>query len=186
MKSSEGNRRVSMTKGLIKTALLDLLEQKDLSKVKVTAICERADVHRSTFYKHYSEPGDVLREIEQDFLNEIPKPSQLNNRRDHKKANAAAIAFYDFIQQNEKTFRILFNGETGSNFTAKLVDHLCSKYVPDMNNCDEMTAQFLRLYIVNGVVGMMKEWVYSGFPVSSQKIAEMTFAFSKQVFKISI
>ena len=42
------NRRVRMTKRLMKDALLELMEEKDLANISVTAICETADVHRST------------------------------------------------------------------------------------------------------------------------------------------
>ena len=38
---------------------------------------------------------------------------------------------------------------------------------------DELSSRFASLYIANGTVGMMREWVNAGFPVSSQKIAEV-------------
>ena len=63
MTEKHDNRRVTMTKLLMKNALLELLEQKELSNISVTAICEIADIHRSTFYKYYSTPTDLLREI---------------------------------------------------------------------------------------------------------------------------
>ena len=58
---------------------------------------------------------------------------------------------------------------------------LCSEYVPVVNNQDELTARFIRLYITNGTVGIMREWVYAGFPVSSQKIAEIMYSLSRKV-----
>ena len=76
MTEKHDNRRVAMTKLLIKNALLELLEQKELSNISVTAVCETADVHRSTFYKYYDSPADLLREIERDYLEHIPVPPQ--------------------------------------------------------------------------------------------------------------
>ena len=76
MTENHDNRRVTMTKLLIKNALLELLEHKELSNISITAICETADVHRSTFYKYYSTTADLLREIEQDYLDRIPVPPQ--------------------------------------------------------------------------------------------------------------
>jgi len=43
------NRRVKMTKRLMKEALIDLMDQKPLEKITVTEICKIADVNRSTF-----------------------------------------------------------------------------------------------------------------------------------------
>ena len=50
MKEHSENRRVRMTKSLIKDALLDMLAKTELSGISVTALCAEADVNRSTFY----------------------------------------------------------------------------------------------------------------------------------------
>ena len=181
MKKKDENRRVRMTKRLMKDALLELLEEKELAKISVTAICELADVHRSTFYQYYSAPADLLREIEQDFLNMIPEPSQVHGQKDTQKIIDVTSEFFDFVKKNERTFRVLFNGESGSIFMTRLVEFLCSEYVPVVNNQDELNARFIRLYITNGTVGIMREWVYAGFPVSSQKIAEIMYSLSRKV-----
>ena len=66
-----------MTKRLLKDALLELMEHQDLVSITVTAVCEKADIHRSTFYKYYTDTVSLLTEIEQDFLDRIPAPPQI-------------------------------------------------------------------------------------------------------------
>ena len=83
MVQQQESRRVRMTKRLMKEALLELMEEKDLMSITVTAICETADVHRSTFYKYYMDPADLFREIEQDFLDRIPTQKILQIGRAH-------------------------------------------------------------------------------------------------------
>lgn len=58
------NRRVRMTKRLMKDALLELLEVKPLEKITVTDVCAAADVNRSSFYAHYQDIHALLRELE--------------------------------------------------------------------------------------------------------------------------
>lgn len=43
-------------------ALLALLEEKDFAYITVREICARAGVNRSTFYLHYENMSDLLRE----------------------------------------------------------------------------------------------------------------------------
>lgn len=43
-------------------ALVELLEKKDFEYITVKEICERAGVNRSTFYLHYENTADLLRE----------------------------------------------------------------------------------------------------------------------------
>ena len=66
------NRRVRMTKRMLKEALLELLEHKPLEKVTVTQVCARADVNRSTFYAYYESVEQLLREIEDEVLEDFP------------------------------------------------------------------------------------------------------------------
>ena len=183
MNEQKENRRVRMTRRLLKDALLELLEEQDLSNISVTAICEAADVHRSTFYKYYTEPSDVLREIEEDYLNRIPCPSAVPDQQGRERLLLSTTAFFDYVKENEKAFRVLF-GKTGdSGFAARLVDLLCARYIVGVEEPDEMRARFIRLYIASGSVGLMRTWIETGFPVSSREIAETIYSLSVKIME---
>ena len=48
---------------LIQSALLDLMAEKDISKITVIDVVNRANINRGTFYAHYSDLNDVLEQI---------------------------------------------------------------------------------------------------------------------------
>ena len=179
MTNKHENRRVRMTKHLMKAALLELLEENELVNISVTAICKTADVHRSTFYEYYTDPADLLRDTEQDFLDRIPMPS-VTDPADQDRILEASTTFFDYVKENEKAFRVLFSESAGSSFSGRLVELLCSGNVPVSSDADETTAHFTRLYIANGTVGMMREWIHTGFQFSSRRIAEMMYFLSKK------
>lgn len=170
-----------MTKQLMKNALLELLDHQELVNISVTAICETADVHRSTFYKYYTDPAGLLREIEQDFLDRIPTPPQILDQQNQESLLTATSEFFDFIRENKKTFRILFNDSSGNSFNTRLVEYLCNGYVPVRDDTDEQSSRFIQIYIANGTVGMMREWVNTDFRISSQDLAEMMYFLSKKI-----
>ncbi|MBP5168957.1 MAG: TetR/AcrR family transcriptional regulator, partial [Oscillospiraceae bacterium] len=62
--------RVRYTKSVLKESLLQLLKDKPITKVTIKELCETAKLNRGTFYLHYNEPNDVLREIEKEFVQE--------------------------------------------------------------------------------------------------------------------
>lgn len=66
----ETDTRIQYTKNALKTALLRILKTKPISKVTIKELCEEAHLNRGTFYLHYCEPNDVLKEIEEDFITE--------------------------------------------------------------------------------------------------------------------
>lgn len=52
--------RVRRTYKLLWEALLSLLEQRPFESISVTEICDKAMVHRVTFYKHFQDKYDLL------------------------------------------------------------------------------------------------------------------------------
>ena len=170
-----------MTKRLMKDALLELLAEKDLANISVTSVCETADVHRSTFYNYYTDPASLLRDIEQDFLDMIPSPPQILDLQNEKSLLAATADYFDFVKKNKNTVQILFHSSSGSDFAAQMVDRLCHGYIPVGENPDELTARFTQLYIANGTVGMLREWVEKDCPVTSRKISEMMYFLSQKI-----
>ena len=71
------NRRVSMTKRLLKEGLLQLLETQKPENIRVTELCEVSGVNRATFYRHYTLPKDLLAEMENDLIAELHRISPL-------------------------------------------------------------------------------------------------------------
>lgn len=54
------DRRVTKTKAAIEHAFEGLVQEVDYEKITVSAIAERANINRKTFYLHYSSVEDVL------------------------------------------------------------------------------------------------------------------------------
>ena len=77
------NRRVRMTKKLMKDALLELLEQHPLNRITVTDVCRSADVNRSTFYAYYTDVETLMLEIEDDVLSQLPDFPEGHSSRRH-------------------------------------------------------------------------------------------------------
>ena len=52
-------------------AFLDLLLEENFADIKVSQICQRAKINRSTFYLHYDNKEALLEEMSSDVLNEF-------------------------------------------------------------------------------------------------------------------
>lgn len=62
MKRNRSESKYFNTACLMDEALIALLAKKELEYITVKEICEKAGVHRSTFYLHYETMGDLLEE----------------------------------------------------------------------------------------------------------------------------
>lgn len=81
------NQRVALTKRLIQEALLRLLKKTPLAKVSVCALCEEAQINRTTFYRHYETPDDVLSEIAADAVQQFSRTTP--RRRVYRMKNSS-------------------------------------------------------------------------------------------------
>ena len=57
--------RVVKTKNVLYNSLIELMKEKEFEEIKVSDICTKALINRSTFYAHYQDKYELL----QDFLN---------------------------------------------------------------------------------------------------------------------
>lgn len=52
----------------IKDGLLQLLSQKDLSKISITNLVQLVGINRATFYLHYKNINDIVKDVEKDIF----------------------------------------------------------------------------------------------------------------------
>ena len=65
------DHRTRVTRMLIRRAFTGLLRTKPVQSISIKELCEAAGVNRGTFYAHYESVHDLLRQMEDDFLQEI-------------------------------------------------------------------------------------------------------------------
>lgn len=63
--------RVRYTRQIIQHVFIDLLKQKPINKITVKEICEKAEINRSTFYKHYEDVYHLMHKLEESALNQL-------------------------------------------------------------------------------------------------------------------
>ena len=157
------NRRVRMTKKLLKDAILTLLEERSIERITVTDICRMADVNRSTFYAHYADVRQLLREIEDDILERMP---------------ALPIPYSDAPTQQsyaplaEFLVRVMFVRRDGGAFFNRAVCAMMEA-AGATGQPDERLMRYDCAYRLNGTIGIVREWIEDGFPMPPEELAKV-------------
>lgn len=63
--------RIVKTKNSIINAFLELRSKKEIEKITVKELCEKAMINKSTFYSHYTDIYDLSEYLENQIANEI-------------------------------------------------------------------------------------------------------------------
>ena len=79
--------RVIKTKKILYETLIELMKTKTFEEIKVSDICTKALINRSTFYAHYEDKYELLLEfinsLKEEFINELSKNKNILNTREY-------------------------------------------------------------------------------------------------------
>lgn len=124
MENRREDRRTRYSKKVIRDALFELMREKDLHKITVKELCDKADVNRSTFYAYYTDIYDLHRKIIKEFF--ILQREFLNKATAilDTKADITALTVDDFyeitllyltyVRENKALFQFVFYGQPNS------------------------------------------------------------------------
>lgn len=176
------NRRIRMTKMLIKDALLRVMKNTPFEKISVTQICAEADVNRSTFYAHYADTRQVLNDIESELLEHIPVPPDGDAIYSERVFLDMLTVFFSYIKKNSEMFELLM-GAGSDNFSRILIRNVFERYTENKLIADSDLARYGYVFIINGVIGLTVEWIETGFPFSDEQFAKMVLSMSRGAYK---
>ncbi len=155
-------------------ALIDLLEEKDLNDISITDICEKAGVNRSTFYAHYENLYDLLKETQEsaiteffDSLNSDIGPS------DFSKMSADELIFISpqylvpylkFIKKNRRLYEVYNNSNVFAvgEMDKQLIENIFVPIYAKNGVTDRRVVEYMSHYFISGVSAITMEWVKRG------------------------
>lgn len=169
------NRRVKMTKRLIKDAYVELTIEQPDHKPSVTDVCARADVNRSTFYTHYKDLDFLYEEIEQDFFDRVPVLVPESDPDYIPKNMALLEGFFSFVAANPDLFSIFLSANCERGWEFKLANILFQNFRPSGVSRDNCAEYYEYVFCVMGALGATKEWYKSGCPMPPDGFGRLIF-----------
>ena len=76
---SKNDLRVIKTKKVLYETLIELMKEKTFEEIKVSDICSKALINRSTFYAHYEDKYELLVEVINNLKEEFERELNKNN-----------------------------------------------------------------------------------------------------------
>jgi len=183
--------RVLKSEEAIKEAFISLIEKKGFAKVTVKDITSKAIVNRGTFYLHHVDKFALLDEIENSlleglgiFMSKIPV-SDFRQATTSTIANPILVSYFEYIQQNERLFKILLLNKSDMNFVVKLKHFVYSKIIYTINlwtnEADNtlIPPEYLATIASSVYAGLFCYWLESGMTKTPVEMGKILTAFWK-------
>lgn len=157
-------------------AFLELLDIKEFADISIKDICEKAGTNRSTFYLHYENTYDLLKETQRyimdSFIKSFGEKSIPKNLDDIPKEQLNFVSpeyivpYLLFIKQNKTIFKVylqnmrIFDVDAVGDFFFKEV------FIPIMGKHglnDKTIISYAMKYYLTGITAIVAEWVKREF-----------------------
>ena len=164
MEEKKTDRRTLKTRKAICDALMGFLTEKELNKVTVQEISDKADINRATFYKHYLDVYDLYDKLEQDILIEwgmlVLKLQELRTEDFFKK-------LVEYVDKNRLMFKMVFSekapGELRVKFE-KILEGLLQKIESEKigTTIKDIKLSYQTSYRAQGCIAVLSRWIFEG------------------------
>lgn len=166
--------RQRRTKKFLVTALVALMDERPFSEISVVDICERAMVHRTTFYAHFEDKYALLRYA----VAEIYRTFEPHSR--NVTAGSPSQTYFMTIFQNALIFmrehRGLYRSTTSSNgmdlqileelVAAELAVHFSDTALPPAD--PPLSAEITAHFYAGAILSVLRWWLENDMPVSDE------------------
>jgi len=184
MNNGTDDRRVRKTKKALRQGLVSLLAQKNLKDISVRELTERADLHRGTFYVHYKDIYDLYDRTWQEMLEEV-KEIFLQHPPEELRGSPGPLfqAIMEYAWDNRDLCQMFF-GPNGDQALVRELERIAEKkFVQDwpvlFPHKDMPGGEYLRIFMVDGCMGVVRRWVDDGMTKSPQEMARLLDRFIK-------
>jgi AcrR family transcriptional regulator len=175
------DRRVKYTKMALRASLIALLKEKSIDKISIKEICEHADVNRSTFYKHYGDQYDLLRQIEADLLANINDLLTDYNFKEYEAgSNRIMERIFAYIAENADLCKVILGEHGDVAFQKELMTFVQRQSMEEWQWDDRAVGEekweYYLCFSLNGGIGIVQKWLMGNLQKSAREIADLMIA----------
>ena len=176
MNTKNNKRSQSTDEAIIRAAFESMLMGgKQISKITVREICEKADINRSTFYAHYTDVYDLFEKVE---LQMAEMCSQRIRSTDEDGFRGILRRVFEFVLEYRDFYQIYFSeinkaAHLMQAMTAPFRDKIEGVYSQDMGHGVEGEAHYQFRFFTAGMSAVMAYWLERNCKESPAEIVDI-------------
>lgn len=181
MKVQNLNNSSVKTRKLIRDTFIQMLsEKKEINRITVSALAERANISRATFYAHFDDIYGVVEEFEEELINTFFTNAKLYAADDYEKF---FDAIFSFMKENDENYKIIYKSDSVLFSPKRLSTLAINKLLELANNDKRITnRQFIELDVRIFFEGSLLEYIRYCRGQSTFTLDDL-YAFTKEWYR---
>ena len=177
MTVNKSDLRVQRTRRSIREAMIDLILNNPYEEITVRNIAKHAGVGFKTFYRHYRDKSDLMRDIQEEFLvkaqAEILPPTNLSS------GEKQTLPILHFGQKHADLLRAILRTPINDQWTERLIQFgfLYAQQIEleshDENPSKDEKIRDLAIHqLIHGTIILLGWWLENDMPFEAEEMAE--------------
>jgi len=172
--------RVRRTRKLLWEALMAELSERAFEEVTVKDICERAMVHRTTFYKHYADKYALLEQGMRQMYDYLVAEEQ------HVSPSAFSVdhpppyfvRLFEHVAEHQQFYKVMLCGEGIGRFQKLVKDYIAEvaeakvRESPAANQRLAVPLAMHVQFLAGAILGLLAWWLENDMPLSPHHMAQ--------------
>ncbi len=177
---------VKRTKKAFGASLAELSKEYPLHKVTVKLLCERAELSRNAFYFHYNDINDLVRDIEDNIINEISGYFEEFKKLGFPDNVLATIkALIDLFDRERENVMMLFDKSYSLTFTRRLIvmfSEFNYSYFKQYNpHANKSSYELFYAFLSSGFYECLRMWLQNPDTISKDDVTRITYKMIKRL-----
>ncbi len=181
--------RVRRTHKLLWEALMAELSERPFEQITVRDICERAMVHRTTFYKHYEDKYVLLeqgmRQMYDALLTDVNMSSALAPMHDEQ---AILIHLFVHAAEHQQFYKHMLCGDGMSRFQKLVKEYITEQTENKMSTLGSIDQSLIvppvvqSQFFAGALLSILAWWLENEMPVTPSQVVQYVLSLKRPIF----
>lgn len=170
------DRRIRKSQEAIKTAIIELMMEKDFDQITIQDISDKADISRRTIYLHYTDKFDLLDKLIEEHIDDIRK--LCDSAEDETPYSEVGVLWFQYFERHSLFFSALLASKGSPFFRTRFLAFFLDE-LEDENGLSEENNHGLtegmeveKQFLGAAVVGVIEWWFKNEMPLSPSIMAQ--------------
>ena len=177
--------RITRSKAALRTALIELMEERGFDSLTVNDICVRAGLNRGTFYNHYRDKETLLLSFEDEIFSELElfqqhmrtiRVKDIMRHRFSKKPFPFLADLFSYLREHGEFLHAVIGPGGDVRFGPRLRQAVCDDLIMSVlhDRYRENPTPFVDYYVAyfaSAYLGVIGRWIETGMKESPEEMA---------------
>jgi AcrR family transcriptional regulator len=169
------DKRKQKSQKIIMDSFIELLREKDIEKISMNDIAERANINRGTIYLNFLDKYDLLNKCIEANFTELAQECQ-NALKDNKNlTKESLLLIFKYLESNFDFLQLLLKNVGFSYFKKCMYDEIVKglhRYYQSEDSTNAAHSEISIQFLASAITGVLEWWFVNSMPCSPEQITD--------------